>query len=441
MREFPGWLRRGGLITAALMAAVSAGSADSSDSTAATSAEQTSVAQAGSAEAKASPENTSDEALPAAVAARQAAPGEARGLLAGLDTSLRSVDLAEIHFDTFDGGSILLSEISAAGIERLIDAIPPLDSARTLLPEERQDRVGEVRYISPAAVDFLSANDPVLGYVADDGQAYAYSLGILNFHEIVNDTLGGRAVVITYCPLCRSGVVYERVLDGRLLTFGNTSALYQNDLVMFDRETTSYWFQTGGEAVVGTLTGARLPVLPSRIALYETWLADHPDTLVLSTETGFVRRYEIDAFAGYAEILERGRFPFPVEQAVLDDDRLPTPAIVLALDDGERAVVYPLAELGNAAIHDSFAGQDLVIFSSLDGPSGAVFAPQADGMTLSFSWDDGAGVDDETSSRWNLGGRAIHGPLAGGQLTALPSRSAFWFSIRAAFETIDVVRE
>jgi len=189
------------------------------------------------------------------------------------------------------------------------------------------------------------------------------------------------------------------------------------------------------------LTGARLQVLPSRIALYETWLADPPDTLVLSTETGLVRRYELDAFAGYAEILEDGRFPFTVDQEVQDDDRLPTAAIVLALDDGARAVVYPLEELGNAAVHDSFEGQDVVIFSSLDGHAGAVFAPAVDGMPLTFAWDDGAWVDGETSSRWNLGGRAIDGPLAGSQLTALPSRTAFWFSIRAVFETIDIVRE
>ena len=235
--------------------------------------------------------------------------------------------------------------------------------------------------------------------------------------------------------------MYAREIDGEEHTFGVSGKLIMNALVMYDHQTRTLWSQFLGQGVEGPLAGTRLEFVPVNHTQWRLWRDAHPDTLVLSTETGFVRRYEIDAFAGYAEILERGRFPFPVEQAVLDDDRLPTPAIVLALDDGERAVVYPLAELGNAAIHDSFAGQDLVIFSSLDGPSGAVFAPQADGMTLSFSWDDGAGVDDETSSRWNLGGRAIHGPLAGGQLTALPSRSAFWFSIRAAFETIDVVRE
>ncbi len=97
--------------------------------------------------------------------------------------------------------------------------------------------------------------------------------------------------------------------------------------------------------------------------------------------------------------------------------------------------------LGNAALHDSFEGQDLVVFSSLDGPSAAVFAPEIDGRTLTFAWDDGAWVDSETSSRWNLGGRAIAGPLAGSQLAALPSRTAFWFSIRAAFDTVDIVRE
>ena len=95
------------------------------------------------------------------------------------------------------------------------------------------------------------------------GEAFAYPINILNFHEMVNDTTGGIPLLATYCPQCFSGVVFSREVDGQTLTFGNTSALYQSDLVMYDHQTGSYWFQVGGEAVVGTLTRARLEPLPS----------------------------------------------------------------------------------------------------------------------------------------------------------------------------------
>lgn len=88
-------------------------------------------------------------------------------------------------------------------------------------------------------------------------------MNVLNFRELVTDEIGGVPVLITYCPLCFSGVVFDREVDGLVLIFGNTSALYQSDLVMYDHQTGSYWFQVGGEAVMGTLTGARLKILPS----------------------------------------------------------------------------------------------------------------------------------------------------------------------------------
>ena len=229
-------------------------------------------AESGAATGTAGEPPPAEPATESPAAAEQTLPDDpgGRGTLAGLDTSIRSVELADIHFDLFNGYSISLAEASEEGILALADLISPLDAARDLLPADVQNRVGTVRYISAEAATFLMPNMVVLGYIADDGQAYAYSLGILQFHELVNDTVGGRAILISYCPLCRSAVVYDRVVDGQVLTFGNTSALFQNDLVMFDRQTTSYWFQIGGEAVVGTLTGQRLTPLPSSLMPWET---------------------------------------------------------------------------------------------------------------------------------------------------------------------------
>ena len=103
----------------------------------------------------------------------------------------------------------------------------------------------------------MEDDDLVLGYESGD-EAFAYPINILNFHEMVNDVIGGDPVLIIYCPLCVSGVVFSRAVDGQTLTFGNTSALYQSDLVMYDHQTGTYWFQVAGEAVVGTMTGSRL---------------------------------------------------------------------------------------------------------------------------------------------------------------------------------------
>ncbi len=121
----------------------------------------------------------------------------------------------------------------------------------------------------------------VIGYVAGD-RAYAYPINIVNMHELVNDELAGVPVLISYCPLCASGVVYRRKLDEQTLLFGNTSALYQSDLVMFDHQTGSYWFQTGGEAVVGSLTGKRLGLLPSMTMAWGEWKRLYPDTRLLA---------------------------------------------------------------------------------------------------------------------------------------------------------------
>jgi hypothetical protein len=295
-----------------------------------------------------------------------------------------------------------------------------------------------VHYISAAEAAFLADDMTVLGYIADDGQAYAYSIAILNFHEIVNDTLGGRAVLITYCPLCRSGVVYERTLDGRVLTFGNSSALFQNDLVMFDRQTSSYWFQIGGEAVIGTLTGSRLTTLPSAMMPWASWLQQHPDTLVLSDATGFVRRYDVDSLLGYENAVNNLRLPFSVDAEILADDRLMAGELVLGIEIGETARAYPLNQLGDAAVNDEIDGQPIVVFSAALGPSGAAYDPTVDGARLTFESTVDGSRDIESGSQWNFAGLALEGDLAGRQLTLLPSRTAFWFSYLSAFPNVTV---
>ena len=308
-----------------------------------------------------------------------------RGVIAGLDTSLRSVELVDIVFDLFDLTAVTLAEADEATVLSIVDAVPPLDANRALLSPAEQDRVGTVRYrtaAQAAAADYLWDTQLIIGYVADDGQAYAYPISILNFHGIVNETLAGRPVLITYCTLCHTGLVYERVLAGEVLTFGNTGALFENDLVMFDRdpEAISYWFQVAGEAVVGARTGQRLTPLASITTEWQAWLAEHPDTLVLSDDTGFDRPYGTDVaslLSGAGESTVRP--PFLIDEETLADGRLPISELALVVEIESEPRAYPLQSLGSLAINDALAGQPLVIF--IDSPSryGAAFDPRVDG--------------------------------------------------------------
>ena len=334
-----------------------------------------------------------------------------------LDVTRSIVPLDGIIFDTFDGRSVSLPDANDALIENLRDTIPPLD---------------QPVYEGVEGGDWLQDGDLVLTYVTASGEAYAYPHKILNFHEIVNDEFDGVPVLISYCPLCRSGVVYDRRLDDRTLTFGNTSALFDSDLVMYDFETNSYWWQVAGRAIVGTLSGKTLTPLPSATMTWGAWKRLHPETRILSRETGFIRDYERDPFVELSAFLDSGRTPFPVTDNI-EDDRLRPSDEVLGVVVGDANKAYPLRRLGDAAVNDVVGGRRVVIFSSAEGPAGAVFFAEVAMQDLTFAYRDGSYRDDETGSTWDLGGRAVAGPLEGARLESPPSLFTFWFAYVAAF--------
>ena len=357
-------------------------------------------------------------------------------LVPDLDRSRHSVPLEDILFDTFGTVSarfVPLSEISDELQINLRDAIIPVDRPA---------------YGGLDGLPWLTDDHLVIGYESG-GEAFAYPIDILNLHEIVNDTIGGLPVLITYCPLCFSCVVFNREVDGQTLTFGNTSALYQSDLVMYDHQTGSYWFQVAGEAVVGTLTGSRLKVLPSMTTPWGDWKALYPQTRLITGAEGFENFFAAPRYArGFGEVyqdqINAGQFVFPVDEDKLDG-RLPAGEIVLTVEVGDAMTAFPLGTIGDGAVNSEVGGLPVVVFTTSGGRSVAAFSRAAPtgasaGQTLTFDYreEDGMFLDRETGSTWDFAGRAQDGPLTGSRLDQVNTRRSFWFAVVIAFPGVAI---
>ena len=173
--------------------------------------------------------------------------------------------------------------------------------------------------------------------------AHAYPVRILNWHEVVNDKLGDERIVITYCPLCGTGMAFEARAGGRPTTFGVSGLLYNSDVLLYDRATHSLWSQVGRTAVAGPLHGERLKAVALEHTTWADWLARNPDTRVLSRDTGFARDYERDPYDGYDKI---EKLMFNVEHR---DARFPLKEWVLGVEIGGVRKAYPFSVLERAA--------------------------------------------------------------------------------------------
>lgn len=202
---------------------------------------------------------------------------------------------------------------------------------------------------------WLSENSPVLG-LDYKGEQIAYPLGIMNWHEIVNDTVAGDAIVVTYCPLCGTGLAFERTLDSEAVEFGVSGKLYNSDLVMYDRKTETYWSQIDGLAIAGQLTGQRLNRVPIETIAWGDWVKKFPNTKVLSRETGFLRDYNQYPYGDYEESTD---IFFPVSGK---DGRLHEKTIVhgIELNGKFKAYLEDALEKGEV-LEDEFAGEKLEI--------------------------------------------------------------------------------
>jgi hypothetical protein len=272
----------------------------------------------------------------------------------------------------FSKHSIPIEEIQSGGPPK--DGIPALTNPR-FVPRER--------------AAFLRDTDRVLGIVQGT-EARAYPIRILNWHEVVNDKINGKPVLISYCPLCGTGMAFDPVIGGKTYTFGVSGLLYNSDVLMYDHPTESLWSQIKQEAVTGDLTGKRLRLIPLTHTTWGKWKREHPGTVVLSPDTGYERDYGRDPYAGYAS---SPRVMFSVQPS---SDRYSPKEWVIGIVINEEAKAYAFSELSRQP---------------------AVFTDKVGGARIHVHYDE----ESKTASVTDEGG------------TLLPSVTAYWFAWHAFY--------
>ncbi|MGH7700684.1 MAG: DUF3179 domain-containing protein [Gemmatimonadales bacterium] len=285
----------------------------------------------------------------------------------------------------------------------------------------------------PAAHAAYRDEDRVLG-VERNGAFRAYPLLVLWWHEIVNDTLGGAEILVTYCPLTGSGLAFDPDLgDAQRTLFGVSGLLFENNLIMFDRATKSLWPQLMLSARCGSRQGTALPRLPVIETTWGAWRAAHPGTTVITTNTGHSRSYGAYPYGDYDTPTNRDLL-FP--SAGFSNAR-PPKELVLGAWEGAAAVAYPfgyLDSLGVAlvAINDTVGARPVLVTYQRAARTGLAFDRVAGGDTLEFrvATGDPALLEDlATQSQWTPWGEAVSGPLAGTRLALLTDAyPVFWFA-------------
>ncbi|MEW5941393.1 MAG: DUF3179 domain-containing protein [Chloroflexota bacterium] len=307
-------------------------------------------------------------------------------------------------------------------------------------PKDGIPAIQDPHFVAVADADgWLKSVEPViLVQVGED--AKAYPIQILIWHEIVNDMVGGEPLIVTFCPLCNTAIAFKRTVNEQVFDFGTTGRLRYSNLIMYDRQTETWWQQATGEAIAGELTGTQLEFFPAVIISWEDFKTAHPQGKVLSRETGYTRDYGNNPYLGYDDV---NNPPF-LYQGPETPGQLPPVARVLTLDLNGEAVAYPYEILQQTgAVNDTAGGEAVVIFwqagtaSPLDtGSTGggrdvgaaAAFSRVVNGQALTFAAENGVITDAETGSVWNVLGVAVGGPLAGVQLTPVVAINHFWFS-------------
>ncbi len=285
-----------------------------------------------------------------------------------------------------------------------------------------------------SAADQYLDNDGFGLVVTSGSQTRFYPYQILVWHEIVNDTFGGKPLLVTYCPLTYTGLVFDPLVGTETFLFGTSGKLLNNNLLMQDRKTNSLWSQAIGEAVVGDLKGTQLKLRPSLTITWADFKTEFPNGMVLSRRTGTVRDYTRDPYGNYHT---NNAVLFPLSHV---DARLETKTLIFGYKTTDAQKAYPTDIIQKMTIvNDEVGGKMFFVFWDPTLKTVRGYFRDPTGTPLTFVWEDDRLVDRETSSVWNTEGKAVSGSLRGTSLIPVPLENHFWFSWVAFHPTTNVL--
>ena len=329
------------------------------------------------------------------------------------------------------------------------------------------------------AKQWIGEDEPIAVLSIGD-ETKAYPIQILTWHEIINDTIGGRPVTVSFCPLCNSTIAFDRriplsqaALDNLLalnpdvelsdpskeflaeykdlgedadsvvklaeVTFGVSGMLYNSNLLMFDTVSSTLWSQILAQGNVGTLTNTQLLRIPVQILSFSELQESFPKALVLSRDTGHSRRYGSNPYVGYDLVDSR---PFLFDKLV--DDRMLAKTRIVSVEIADEAVAYKYETLAeNNLVNDLISDKPIVVFwqaglnsaldasqikNSKDVGEVGVFSRELNGKVLEFEYKNNVFKDKQTGSTWNILGQAIDGELKGSNLDPIIHDNTLWFA-------------
>ncbi len=290
-----------------------------------------------------------------------------------------------------------------------VDGIPPLEFPAQVFPEE--------------AAEWINDTDVVVG-VEIDGDARAYPIRIIAWHEMVNDTIGGVPVSLAYCTLCGSPILFDGRLGPEVYRFGTSGLLYRSNKLMYDRNTRTLWNQFSGKPAWGPLVGEdiRLTVLPVVVTTWADWYDRHPDTTVLSINTGFLRDY--GPGVAYNDYFNS---PLTWFNVPVEDDRLAQKDNVYAVRVGEALTAYPIELLAQRTFaQDEVGGLPIVVVATANGEGGRSY----ESGNVHFESADPAAntLTDSDGGVWMIREDSLLGP-DGEVLPRVGGHNAYWFAI------------
>ena len=330
-------------------------------------------------------------------------------------------------------------------LDELLIGIPASDPRDMIRP------IDDPIFEPVSATEWLSDRDPGVALEIGDDARF-YPLAVLTRHEIANDEVGGIPVAVTYCPLCNTGLVFDRRFDGKTLRLGVSGLLRNSDLVMWDDQSQTLWQQITGEAIVGEHAGARLTPIASAIVRWADFAEAHPNGLAMGPDQGFGSGYGYNPYEFYSS----RPAPYSFYQGDIDP-RFPALERVVGVTIGEVSKAYPFSVLQKATpVNDTVNNQPIVVIwgspdtaDALDAGdiseargigTGLAFSSEVAGRVLTFETAGESEFRDvETGTTWSILGKAIDGELVGEELELLPHRNEFWFAWQAFFPDADVL--